>query len=809
MSDPSTPNRNVRQRVEDAIAFRGLGAWDRPWLTACLILIAIGGLASRVPGISFESDVDRYLEPTDPVRVAYDQLREQFGRDDLLYVAITPPRIFEADFLERLRALHDRLEDELPYVEEVRSLVNARQTRGENDSLIVDDLLADWPETPEEIAEIERRALNNPFYRNLFLSVDGRTTGIVIEPMAYQPAETDLLSGFEDVGQEVAPAQPEFLSGFQTAELVSKAHAFVESAGLGPDTEIHMMGSPVTNLEIQEQTARDMARFSALSILIIALLLGLVFRRWIAIALPLALVVLAVIATVGAMAWVGRPLTFVSQIVPSFILAVGVGFSVHVLAIFFQALDGGAAERTAVEHALRHAGPAILMSSLTTAGGMVSFASSQLAPIADIGIFVPLGVLFAAFLSLVLLPACLAILPTRAHPIWKGQEAPATERVLIACGRFGTRHPIAVTVAALALFLAAAAGIPRISQSYNPLEWLPENNRARIASEYLNEYMGGSAGMELVLDTGRENGLHEPETLRAIDAIQRYVEAHPGNTFAFRKSTSVVDIAKEIHQALHGGSADAYRLADDRLLIAQELLLFENSGSDDLEDVVDPSFRLARISLKGEHTEATHYLDYLLEHAPRLRALAGEGELTITGFYALASHVARLTVQTSIQSYVLAFLLITPLMILFIGSLRTGIVSMAPNLMPIAMVMGVMGWSGAPLEVFTVLIGGIALGLVVDDTIHILHGFRRNFERMKNVEEATAETMRTTGRALLFTTVVLTCAFAIYGFATAGTVVNFGLLSALAVLLAFFFDIFLSPALLALVYRGQETEATS
>jgi predicted RND superfamily exporter protein len=125
------------------------------------------------------------------------------------------------------------------------------------------------------------------------------------------------------------------------------------------------------------------------------------------------------------------------------------------------------------------------------------------------------------------------------------------------------------------------------------------------------------------------------------------------------------------------------------------------------------------------------------------------------------------------------------------------------------MVMGVMGWSGAPLDVFTVLIGGIALGLVVDDTIHILHGFRRNFERMKNVEEATAETMRTTGRALLFTTVVLTCAFSIYGFATAGTVVNFGLLSALAVLLAFFFDIFLSPALLALVYRGQETEATS
>jgi len=353
----------------------------------------------------------------------------------------------------------------------------------------------------------------------------------------------------------------------------------------------------------------------------------------------------------------------------------------------------------------------------------------------------------------------------------------------------------------------AGAGIPHISQSYDALEWLPEDNRARIASEYLNRTLGGSAGMELIFDTGQENGLHDPATLQQIDSIQRYVEQHPGKDFAFRKTTSVADVAKEIHQALHEGRRDYYRIADDQRTVAQELLLFESSGSDDLEDLVDSQFRLARISLKGEHTEATHYLEYLQEHTPALRALAGDAELTVTGFYALASHVAQLTVETSVRSYVLAFFLITPLMILFIGSLRTGIISMAPNLMPIAIVMGVMGWSGAPLDVFTVLIGGIALGLVVDDTIHILHGFRSHFLVSKSVEEATAETMRTTGRALLFTTVVLTSAFSIYGFASASTVANFGLLSALAVLLAFVFDIFLSPALLSLIYRREDRAA--
>ncbi len=799
------PASNPRRLLENALARVGLGAWRHPIVTILVVLASIAGLASRLPEIEFENDVDRYLEPSDPVRVAYDALRAQFGRDDVLYIAITPPKVFDAHFLETLRALHERLEDELPWVNEVRSLVNARQTRGVGDELIVDELMEEWPEGPEAIAAVERIASANPFYRNLFLSDDGRTTGIVVEPMTYQPGDVD---GYADFDDEVTAkeSEPTFIAGWQTAELVSQAHDFVASAGLGPDTKIHVMGTPVINVEIQEQTAGDMARFSALSLIAIALLLGVVFRRWVAIVLPLLLVALSVVAVAGAMVLVGRPLTFVSQIVPSFTLAVGVGFSVHVLAMFFQGIDGGVGPADALEYALRHSGPAIVMSSLTTAGGMASFIVSNLAPIRDIGIFVPFGVLVAAALSLVLLPACLALLPVRPRNRADDARTPTTERVLMACGRFGTRHPIPVLLASLTILAIAAAGIPSISQSYDPLKWLPEDNRARIASEYVDRALGGSAGMEIVFDAGRENGLHEPATLETIEAIQRYVERHPGDDFSIRKTTSVGDIAKEIHQALHAGNRDYYRIADDRRTLAQELFLFESSGSDDLEDVVDSQFRLARISLKGEHTEAVHYLEYLEKHDEKLRALAGEGELTMTGFFALAAHVAQLTVQTSIRSYVLAFLLITPLMMLFIGSLRTGIISMAPNLMPIAIVMGVMGWVGAPLDVFTVLIGGIALGLVVDDTIHILHGFRTHFLATGSVEIATAATMRTTGRALFFTTIVLTSAFSIYGFASATTVANFGLLSALAVFLAFGFDIFLSPALLALVYRGQERD---
>jgi uncharacterized protein len=739
------------------------------------------------------------------MRVDFNLLREQFGREDFLLVAITPPKVFEAAFLDQLRTLHERFENELPWLEDVQSLINARQTRGQGDSLIVDELMEDWPDSPEAISEIEAISLANRAYRDLYLTSDGRTAGIVIRPVAFPAADVDLLEGFDAQDSLDAPSDPEPLSDAQLSELVLTARTIAHeyrNEGL----EIFIAGSPVMNYELQRQTGIDMLVFSLLSVAAIACLLFIVFRRLIAVLLPISVVLIAVGSTLSGIAAVGRPLTFISQIVPSFVLAVGVGFSVHVLAIFFQRLDRGEDESSAMEGALQHAGPAIAMSGLTTAGGMLSFAASELIPVRDIGLFVPFGVLVSAVMALTALPAAIALLPVRRKSVGDTDDNHLTERVLIACGLFGVRHPFAVTGVSLCLLLISLTGIPRITEEYNPLEWLPEDNVGRVAIHYIDDEMGGASGMELMYDSRRTNGLHDPEVLRRIDRIQRYAEATQTAGVEISKTTSIVDIVKEIHQALHGGDPDRYEISDDERLIAQELLLFENSGSDDLEDVVDSQFRVARISLKAPQIGAGDQTRFLQEHSQPMRDLAIDADLSITGFFQLASRVAVMTSDTAIVSYTIAFALITPLMIFFIGSLRTGIVSMAPNLMPILIVMGAMGWSQFPLDTLSVLIGGIALGLVVDDTIHILHGFRREFATTGSIEEATTRTMRTTGRALFFTTVVLTVAFSIYGFANAETVSNFGRLTALAVLLAFLFDIFLSPALLALVYRDRDPD---
>jgi predicted RND superfamily exporter protein len=443
------------------------------------------------------------------------------------------------------------------------------------------------------------------------------------------------------------------------------------------------------------------------------------------------------------------------------------------------------------------------MSALTTAGGMFSFLASSLLPVRDLGFFIPFGVLLSSTLALTLVPALLRLLRVRRRVVVKRAGVPIIERALERCGRFGVRHARGVTLACIPILVVVAAGIPRVTRDYDPIEWLPEDEPARVSTDFIDRYMGGATNLELVIDGGELQALHDPAMLERVAAIQRHVESAASGQIS--KTISLVDVSKEIHQALNGGNPAHYSIPDSRALVAQEMLLFESAGSDDLEEVTDSGFQLARITLKGQQGPTGQYSAFLEEHRPEFERLAEGRNVMMTGAMMISTHLADLTVITAMRSYAIAFMLITPLMVLFIGRMRIGLVSMVPNLSPIIMVLGFMGWAGIPLDVFTVLVAGIALGLVVDDTLHILNGFRREFAESEDVEQAIVETMRTTGRALLFTTLVLTTAFSIYGFSGAISIKTFGLLTALAIMLAFVFDLFLSPALLALVYRERRT----
>lgn len=801
----------MRQRIEAAFAASGHLLYRNAWPVIAGSLLLVAGLATQLPRLEIDTSTESFLSPDDPIRATYERFRDEFGRDERIVIAVETPEIFDLAFLERLRRLHRDLEKEVPKVQEVQSLVNARNTRGEGDALVVEDLLERWPETPAELAAIRARALANPLYRDLLISRDGHLTTLLIETDAYSSlgVPADALAGFADPGEPgaVGAPRPPFLTGEENSEINRAVQAVVERYR-APDFPIYVAGSPILHDHLMGSMLRDMPRFTALALVTIAACLAFLFRSAAGVILPLLVAVLSLVTTLSLMVALGVQITLPIQILPSFLLAIGVGGSVHLLVIFFQKLAGGSSREDALARALGHSGLAIVMTNLTTAGGLASFASASLAPLAAFGVVGPVGTLLCLAFTLVLLPALLAVFPlgrASGRRALQGASLPLLAR----CGDLAVRRARFVVVVSAGILALALLGALQLRFSHFPLEWFPRDDIFRVASEKLNEELRGMMYLEVLVDSGQENGLHDPSLLNRLDAMRRSAASLQQGDLFVGKTVSLADVVKEIHQALNEERPEFYAIPEDRALVAQELLLFENSGSDDLEDVVDPLFRKARFTLKIPFVDALVYRDFLEVVESRFREILGPGvSVTMTGLMALFGRTFAAVGESMIRSYAIAFCVITLLMMLLIGRVRMGLLAMVPNFAPILVTLGLMGWAGIPLDLFTMLIGSIAIGLAVDDTIHFLHNFRRYHEEGRGVAGSVAETLRTAGQAMLFTSVVLASGFFLFAFSSLRNLANFGLLTGFTILVAFLADMLLTPALLALAYgRGAARSA--
>ncbi|MCZ6557016.1 MAG: MMPL family transporter, partial [SAR324 cluster bacterium] len=267
--------------------------------------------------------------------------------------------------------------------------------------------------------------------------------------------------------------------------------------------------------------------------------------------------------------------------------------------------------------------------------------------------------------------------------------------------------------------------------------------------------------------------------------------------------TSLVNVVKETNQALNRNAAEFYSIPGERAAIAQELLLFENSGSDDLENFVDSLFSKSRLSITVPSRDAAVYVDFVRDVRIEAEKLFGDDAMiSVTGILSLFASMISAMMVSMAKSYIIASVVITILMMLLIGSVRIGLLSMVVNFFPILVTLGVvMGFAGIRLDMFNLMIGGIALGLAVDDTIHFFHNFRVYYGEYRDVRRAVQETFLSAGRAMVFTTLVLVVGFWLFMFGTMNNIFYFGLLTGITLIFALLSDFLLAPAMLELVIR--------
>ncbi|UCD33701.1 MAG: MMPL family transporter, partial [Desulfobacterales bacterium] len=694
-------------------------------------------------------------------------------------------------------------------IDDITSLVNVRNTRGEKDELIVEDLLENWPATEQEMVVLKERVLASPIYKNTMISEDGRFTTIIIRTHSHSSIDqdTEFMEGFGDTEQDSSPVpaaetkQPVYLTDRENSEVVLAVQQVVENFR-SDDFPIWVAGSPVVTHFLKQSMMSDIRKFLVMATATVALALFIMFRRISGVVLPLVVVFLSLLTTIGLMSIFGVPIKVPTQILPSFLLAVGVGTSVHILAIFLHRYRKNGDKEESVAYAMEHSGLAVVMTNVTTACGLVSFSTAELAPIADLGIFAGIGVMLAFINTIVLLPALLALVPIpQKAPRESTDKRTVMGRLLTSVGNFSTNHPIAILIASGIIMLTSAVAVSTIRFSHHPLRWFPEDNTIRVSTEKIDQELKGSISLEIIVDTGKENGLYDPALLNRLESAAAHVEKLQYEKLYVGKAWSLTTILKEIHQALNENSAEYYHIPEDRNLVAQEFLLFENSGSDDLEDFVDSQFSKARFMVKVPFEDAYHsgtfieqVNNYFDQHFP-------EAHVTLTGMIGLLSRTITAAIHSMAKSYAIALAVITILMILLIGRVRIGLLSMIPNLSPILLMLGVIGFFNLPMDLFTMMVASIAIGLAVDDTIHFMHNFRRYYDQSGDPVLAVHQTLQTAGRAMLVTTVVLSIGFFIFAFATMSNVRNFGLLTGFTIVMALLADYFLAPALMVLVNK--------
>ena len=801
----------IKTGIENGFGNIGRSIYDNKFKTLFAVLVIIVGLLSQLPKITIDTSNEGFLHENDPTLIQYNQFREQFGRDEVAILAIKTPEVFTDSFLNKLNNFHNELEENVPYLDDINSLINARNTHGEEDALIVDDLFEELPKTAEEMSEKKSLAMDNRLLKNLVISEDAEFTTIMIRTSAYATEsddDEDLTGGFDD--EESTPAnrskeKPQFLTDAQNSELVGKVREIVEKYN-ADDFEIYAAGSPIVIDRIKRAMQHDMQTFTKFSILGIAIILFILFRRISGVFMPLVIVILTLLSTVATMAISGTAIKLPTQILPSFLLAVGVAASVHLLAMFFRYFDQHEDKREAIAHALSHSGLAIVMTALTTAAGLLSFSTSEVSPIADLGRFAAAGVLLSLIYTLVLMPAMIAILPIKHKNDEKTlSRKKAMDKILLGIARFSTaNHKLIIGFAGIA-FIVAIIGILKLSFFHDPLKWMPPSWETRQATELVDVKMKGSGFIEVIIDTGEVNGLYDPKLMTAIETLNSKISNIATESVFVGKTISVLDILKESNQALHANDEAFYKIPNNRELIAQELLLFENSGSDDLEDFVDSQFSMARLSIKTPWVDAASNAEFIaLIQNEISNTLDPSISSYVTGMGSLFSRTLSAAIESTKISYVIASIVITLMMIAMLGHIKLGLISMIPNLLPIIIAMGIMGYFAMPLDMFTMLIGSIAIGLVVDDTIHFMHNFQRYYHQYGDAEKAIEETLLGTGRAIMVTTIVLCLGFFIFTAASMNNVFNFGVITGSTIILALLADLFLAPALMKQIYGNKK-----
>ena len=742
-----------------------------PKLVKVAPLLAVAVLLTLVPAgwisskIETNNTIHTFLAQGDPGLTFYREITDRFGGDLLVYVSMD---LGEAGvFTPESLGLVDQVTTAVRKVDgvvQVSSLAATDAIFDEGGFVEPGPLMRQIPQTAQEAKRIEEKVYSSsllPWY----VSPDRNATLVIAE-----------------VDPDLGPTE--------TNDTVGAIHAAVAEFG-GEGARFSMAGNPVVAEAIDRFNARDQQLFSGLMLLLVLLSSALWLRRPTASLLPVVVVLVTVLWTTALFVTAGHQTNWVTAIISPILFLIGVASAVHFLALYQDALPTAESRREAIVAAAEAVAAPCLFTSLTTAVGFACLMANQIMPVRVFGLFAAIGVMLAFAATMVLVPAGLRL-------VGRGKAStPAPvkpPRALMAVNGAVQRRPGLVLAISMLVALPVAAGVLFIRVETNMLSYFKRSATVVQDSLEIERVYGGAAPLDIVLDTRKPDGALDPEFLRAMSRVQgRLAEAE-----GIARGMSLADLVKDLHLAMAGDRATD--TLPDSAEAAFHLLMLPDP--DWVGKVVDSDYRTTRISTRfagaGMGLKQARVLLAAVETACN-EEFGDLADHRLTGSSVLFVDMDHYLVTGQIRSLCLVLAVITVIMIAVFGSLRMGVLAMIPNVLPIAMMLGLMGWLDLPLDGLTVMIACIAIGIGVDDTIHYLHHLRRALGQGEDVRGAMTHTMATVGRAIVFTSIVLTLGFWVFCVSDFVGTRNFGFLTGVTVVVALVADLLVLPAVMLLI----------
>ncbi len=768
-------------RLANFIAVSTSAALRHPALTLVLTGALCAWLALGVARLEPLSSLLGFLPRDSPAVVRYDRFLDEFASDELILVAVSCARsercsrVFEPRVLEQLGALEEELWN-LNGVDRVLGLTSAPYLDAEGRSLLVRRLgdLATGQEA--EIRDLATRVLGDPSFVGAFVSADADTAGLVVQ----FPSRT-----FSESERRVL-----------VTELLSVLEDFERKTGL----VAFAVGQPIASTLSNQNTRDDLALLIPLMFLVVAVAFYRVFRSLVAAFVPLICVAAATLLAFGLMGHLGIPITVVSSILPILIVVIGVTDAMHLMTRYFQHRDLGLANRASLERAARELGVPSLMTALTSSLGLLSFLLAPLTHLGEFGAMAAVGIAGAFVATFTLLPVLVLLFPPR---IRRRPNLELGDRILDGIHAFSTRRAGLLLGLSVVTLAAAVVGMSRIHVQNDLFQILDESDYIFRSETFVSDQLRHTRTREIILEAPPGVSLSDAGAFRELANAERALLESP----YVRRVDSVLALLRRVDALLGDSDPGAGALPGSSGEIEELVFLLQSAAPEWLESLVSIDLRMVRLSVPWPILDSS---TNLVEGRKLERAVAEAApgwSVSTTGISDLNALLSDLVLRTQVSSFSGAFVTILIVLALLVGSLRLALLGMIPNMLPIAVLLGLMGYWGILLDIGTAMVATVLIGISVDDTVYFLLHYRNARREGADVSRAVRFSFGFSGNAAIFSTLILAAGFSLLGFSNFQSLAYLGILSALAVILAVISELFLLPAVLVIGDRVGQWQA--